>query len=643
MSHPPGAEPLTLGTGFDPADRDAWRREVDRVLDRSGKLDAEALAARFEQVLVTTTVDGLRIDPLYTSESAAPDPGWPGQPGFVRGSEALGRRTAGWDVRQPVAVAGDDADVRDRVLAELERGTTQVLLELADADADTGTLADRLDRCLEGVHLDLAALALDAAGAEAVAADAVVEVARRRGVALDQLHLVAGIDPLGQWLRCGGATDVDGDLAAAVAWTQRAATELPLAVPLRADGALIHEAGGGDVEELGTSIALGVHLLRVLEQGGVPLDVAARAIEFRYAATPDQFLTIAKLRAARRLWHRVTSVVGVDTAAQRQRQHAVTSTAATARYDVWVNLLRNTVAAFGAGVGGADAVTVRPHDELVAGTGSPAGRRLARNAQLILIEESNLARVVDIAGGSWYVESLTDQLARAAWAWFQELEAAGGPVAAARSGLLQDRVDAVAERRTAAVATRRHPLTGLSEFPAIDETPPPSVDSPATPSGPIRALTPRRHAQPVEDRRGRADRIEQAAGSRPEILLVALGTPAAHTARVTFSKNLFEVGGIRAVVSDPITDPAAAAAAFAASGARLACICSSDDVYRELAAPVAAALRAADRPPQRLYLAGRPSGLDDELRAAGVDEHIVAGCDVLAVLDGALDLLEGAS
>ena len=170
---------------------------------------------------------------------------------------------------------------------------------------------------------------------------------------------------------------------------------------------------------------------------GLDVDAAARQLEFRFAASPDQFLTMAKLRAARRTWHRVATVSGV--ADTRQRQHAVTSRAATSRYDTWVNVLRNTVACFAAGVGGADAVTVRPHDELVDAGGSPTGRRLARNTQLVLIEESNLARVVDPAGGAWYVEHLTDQLARAAWARFQELERAGGIVEALRAGLVQER------------------------------------------------------------------------------------------------------------------------------------------------------------------------------------------------------------
>ena len=222
-------------------------------------------------------------------------------------------------------------------------------------------------------------------------------------------RLVAGADPVGMWAATGGALDLESLSADTERWAGRAAAGHPGVTTVVVDAARLHEAGSGDVDELAWSLALAVHHLRSLTGAGLDVDAAARQLEFRYAATPDQFATIAKLRAARRLWHRAADVAGVtDT---RQRQHAVTSRAATSRYDLWVNVLRNTVACFAAGVGGADAVTVAAHDELVVPGGSATGRRLARNVQLVLLEESNLAKVVDPAGGSWYVEHLTDQLA----------------------------------------------------------------------------------------------------------------------------------------------------------------------------------------------------------------------------------------
>jgi methylmalonyl-CoA mutase len=455
-----------------------------------------------------------------------------------------------------------------------------------------------------------------------------------------------------------------------VRWAERADGGSLGVTTVVVDAARLHEAGSGEVDELAWSLALGVHHLRTLTAAGLDVDAAAGQLEFRFAATPDQFSTIAKLRAARRLWHRVTDVAGVtDT---RQRQHAVTSRAATARYDLWVNVLRNTVACFAAGVGGADAVTVAAHDELVVPGGSPTARRLARNVQLVLLEESNVAQVVDPAGGSWYVEHLTDQMARASWVAFQELEGAGGVVEALRSGLVQDRVARVRDARLDAVARRRHPLTGVTEFPDVTEPAPPAPTGRASASEPdgdgvwgrsphdvaeapppevaeavpagggaqqFEPLRAQRYADGFEEQRARADRLAARDGRRPEVFLVDLGPPAVHTARATFAKNLFESGGIVAVAGPGVEEATAAAESFLASGAALACICSSDKLYADLAVDVARVVAAAG--PRRLYLAGRPAGLTDELHAAGVDTLLYAGGDVLAVITDALDALEG--
>ncbi len=448
---------------------------------------------------------------------------------------------------------------------------------------------------------------------------------------------VLGADPVGVWAASGGSTDLEASTVETARWAALAAERFPNVRTVLIDGSRLHECGAGEVDELAYALALGIHHMRALTNAGLGVEAAAGQLEFRFAATPDQFSTIAKLRAARRLWHRAADVAGVTDC--RLRQHAVTSRAATARYDTWVNVLRSTVACFAAGVGGADAVTVVPHDDLLVPGGSPTGRRLARNTQLVLVEESNLARVADMAGGSWYVEHLTEDMAQAAWAAFQDIERAGGIVPALRAGLVQERLARTRDARQDAIAHRRHPLTGVTEFPDVAETPPPALEVPSDLADPaFEPLRPARYAEPFEHQRGRADRITAQTGHRPEVFLVTLGPPAAHTARATFAKNLFESGGIRAVDGGELGDAKDAAAAFRASGAPLACICSSDKLYADLAVDVARAVAAEQ--PRRLYLAGRPPGLADDLRAAGVDEQLVAGGDVLAVVTGALDAIE---
>src|SRR5215218_2347470 len=188
----------------------------------------------------------------------------------------------------------------------------------------------------------------------------------------------------------------------------------------------------------------------------------------RYGASADQFTTIAALRAARRLWDRVGEVSGAAPDLRAQRQHAVTSSVMTTKHDPWVNLLRTTVACFAAGVGGADVVTVQPFDAAL-GLPDAFSRRIARNTQNLLVEEGHLARVLDPAGGSWYVESLTDSLARAAWDWFTEIERAGGLAAALDSGLVGDRIAAAWDDRAERLAHRTDALTGVSGFPNLTE------------------------------------------------------------------------------------------------------------------------------------------------------------------------------
>lgn len=628
---------LRLGDEFPPTTREQWRDAVDKVFTRGGKdLTAEQLEERFQRELVTHTVDGLVIQPIYTDLGDAPEPGVPGAAPFTRGADTLGHRAGGWGVRQRVVAAAETAAVASRVLEELERGATSVLLDLSDIDHVD---VEYLDAVLDGVFLDLAPIVLTNAPNPSEAAEALLDLFRRREIATDTAIGTLGLDPIGRWATTASADPAD-ELASAVELSTRSADAFPGVRTIVVDATVVHEAGGGDVEELAYAAAAGATYVRALVDAGMALDTAFSLIEFRYAATPDQFLTISKLRAARRMWHRIAEVSGADQT-HAQCQHAVSSTAASSRYDIWVNMLRNTVECFGAGVGGADAVTILPHDDLVVAGGSELGRRMARNTQLVLIEESNLARVVDIAGGSWYVEQLTDQIADAAWSMVRELEAQGGLVDAIRNGVLQARIDDVRLRRDEAVATRRMPMTGVTEFPNVAETvapPVPSAAESADPGGtapPFAPLRPIRYADAVEAQRGRADQLA-ATGARPVVFLAALGSTASNAARVSFTRNLFEVGGFETIVSTSTLDADELRQSLDRSGAQLACICGSDAVYADHAVATAGALAGG---PRRLYLAGRPRGMDDDLARAGVDEQLVAGGDVVATLRTALDTI----
>ncbi|MFD0019674.1 methylmalonyl-CoA mutase small subunit [Streptomyces sp. NPDC058382] len=608
------ADGLSLAAEFPDPAHEQWQALVEGVLRKSGK-DVSGSAA--EEALSTTVEDGLITRPLYTSRDDAPDTGLPGFAPFTRGSRPEGSTAGGWGVRQWHCTP-DPARLNEAVLADLENGVTSLWLTVGDAG---GVPVSGLARALEGVHLDLAPVALDAGSQLDAAATELMRLCAERGVSAQSVRGSLGADPLGQSARSGSAPD----LTAAVRWAGRCAREYPGLRALTVDAMPYHEAGGSAAQELGSSLATGVAYLRALTEAGLGVEEACAQLEFRYAATADQFLTIAKLRAARRLWARVAEVCGAAEAGA-QRQHAVTSPVMMTRRDPWVNMLRTTLACLGAGVGGADAVTVLPFDHAL-GLPDAFARRIARNTSTILVEESHLARVIDPAGGSWYVERLTDELADAAWSFFQEIERAGGQAAALESGTVAERLAATWAARKKNLARRKEPITGVSEFPQLAER---TVEREAAPSAAAPGGLPVvRRDEAFEELRARSDAHLAATGSRPRVFVAALGPAAVHTARASFAANLFQAGGIEPVHEPVRVDASSAAAAFTAAGTDVACLCSSDALYAEQAGEVAAALVSAGA--RRVYLAGRPGDY------AGVDEYVFAGCDVVAVLSSLLD------
>lgn len=638
---------LTLAADFPTPTRDDWLALVDKVLK----------GAPFERRLVSRTYDGIEIQPLYT-RGAEPTDERPGQSRFTRGRRAEGAVNGAWDIRQ-VHAHPEPAEANGQILEDLERGATSLTLRLdvggvGEVDGIVVADLDDLDRALDGVYLELVTLVVEAGSRFGEAADLLVALWDRRGTAPDERRAVLGADPLGTLARTGS---LPGGLDAALgrmAELAGATGAWPHVRVAEVDTAAASDAGASEAQELAVMLAAGVEYLRALTAAGLTLDDAAAQLGFTVAADADVFATVAKVRAARRLWAHVTSAAGGGDAAGAAPVSARTAWRMMTRRDPWVNMLRTTAACFAAGVGGATSVTVLPFDEPL-GLPSELGRRLARNTQLLLQEEAHVGRVTDPAGGSWYVEALTDQLCDAAWAAFQGIEAAGGLAAALADGSLAAAVAEVRTARAANIARRKDPLTGVSEFPNLSEEPPdrPAVDrdaarraavgrsSIAAPAGPATTVTPlgaHRLAADFEALRDASDAHLAATGVRPQVFLANLGPVAAHTARATFARNLFEAGGVEALGNDGFATAAELGAAFAASGARLAVICGSDDQYATEAAPAAEALRSAGA--ARVYLAGNPGERRAADEAAGVDEFVHLGVDVLATLRHAHELLE---
>lgn len=589
---------LPLAAEFPDATHEQWQRLVEGVLRKSGK---EVSGAAAEDALSTTLEDGLRTRPLYTARDTAPDPGLPGFAPFTRGSRPEGATSGGWDVRQRHAAVEDGS-----VLADLENGVTSLWLLVGQGGIPVTGLAHALD----GVYLDLAPVVLDAGEETEAAAAELLRLYEERGVDPKTARGNLGADPLGHEARTGATLD----FAPYAALAARCAGTYPGVRALTVDALPYHEAGGSAAQELGASLATGVAYLRELTEAGLTVEQACGQLEFRYAATADQFLTIAKLRAARRLWARVAEVCGAA-GAGAQVQHAVTSPVMMTRRDPWVNMLRTTIATLAAGVGGAESVTVLPFDDAI-GLPDAFARRIARNTSTILVEESHLARVIDPAGGSWYVESLTDELAGAAWEFFRSIERDGGQATGLRSGRIRDDLAKTWAERTAKLAKRREPITGISEFPHLAEKPVERTPAPERPSGGLPRV---RRDEAYEALRARSDAHLAATGARPRIYLATLGPAAAYTARATFAANLFQAGGI-----EPVTE-----GSYEESGATEAVLCSSDALYAEQGDESARSLKASGA--RHVALAGRPAEYAD------VDSYVFAGCDAVAVLSAALD------
>ncbi|TNE57259.1 MAG: methylmalonyl-CoA mutase [Alphaproteobacteria bacterium] len=591
---------LPLAADFPESSESAWEALVTKALN----------GADLEKRLVKKSADGLTIRPLYTGKNAR---ALPRPPEAAR----LVERPQPWDVAASHAHP-DLEQTNKAILEDLSGGVSAITLALGPA---LGSARD-LETTLKGVHLPMAGVNLD--GASPDQAGWLLDLFSNAG-APEEVRGNLGLDPLGAWARQGGSPkDADATLSACGQIAARAKSFAHVTTFV-ADERWVHEAGGTNVQGLAAQLSTAVSYLRRLAADGFTVTEAARQIQFTSVTDSDLYAAVAKLRALKILWTRIIEASDGNAKDGPIVLTAQTSRRALTRRDPYVNILRGCAGGFAAALGGASAITVLPFTEAL-GYPTARARRVARNTQVLLAEESSLGRVDDPAAGSYAFEDLTRQTAESAWATFQAIEAEGGLLAALQSGSLAAQVAEAKEKLLRAVATRKEPLTGTSEFPhlaeaALDIEPFAPTVSPA-PEAPFPAFEAFRLAEPFEACRDKSDAYMKQTGHRPRVLLWPLGTPADDTPRITFARNFFEALGIEALI--PEGDPEAAA-----PESRLAILCSSDALYKEKAAQAAKAAKAKGI--QYLYLAGAPGELKDTLTAAGVDDFIFMGCDLLKV------------
>jgi methylmalonyl-CoA mutase len=621
------AEPADLTQG-----RARWRTAVAGVLAKSTKRDASEIAAlgpEPEGMLETSTYEGFAIRALYTALDELAEPPLPGEWPYLRGGDPLRDVKSGWKVAEAIPaghVAGVAAEeVNAAVLGALAEGASALLIRVGES----GVAPEQLGKVLEGVYLSMAPIVLDAGAEYRAAFDVVQELVAE--VEPDQRATVSidlGADPLVAALSDRPAPPMREVVAVA---KQVAGDHGVRAITV--DGPAFHNLGANATWELAGSIAAAVSYLRVLTESGISVGDALRQVSFRLAADDDQFLNIAKMRALRQLWARVAEVVG-EPEGGAAVLHAETSLPMMTQRDPWVNMLRTTLAAFGAGVGGADTVLVYPFDVAIPG-GFPGmatsfARRMARNVQLLLLEESHVGRVLDPAGGSWFVEDLTEQLAQQAWERFQAVEQHGGFIEA--HDFVVEQIGDVAARRIDDVAHRRTAVTGVNEYPNLGEPALPQNDSLHSPLAAGKLV---RYAVEFEALRDRSDVYLDRTGSRPRVLLLPLGPLAEYNIRTSFAANLLASGGIEAVNPGTVEADGVEKAVGDAGSPTVAVICGTDNRYGSAAAAVVEAARRAGV--DHVCLAGPHKAVADAEHQP--DEFLTAKINAVEALSGLLNRL----
>lgn len=645
----------TSNQPFPATTEEDWRALVEQTIER----------AAFERKLVHTDLDGCQQQPVYTQAATSAAPG---QFPYTRGPAS--NTEPGWQICQTYD-SSDPLDSNRQLLHELSGGVSAIELTLNPLLAGvTGIRCPdlrTLETALNAVQLELLHVALTPAAANITEAALMLALYRRRGTPAAAIRFALNADPLGSLARAGTLALPGPYQHIASTLAQYIDHHYPASTSLCADGTHYHNSGASPAQQVGLTIATAVAYLRAITDAGLSASSAAAQLEFRLALDAELFESIAIQRAIRQLWSMVLEQCGVEPADCSMTLRAVSGNRCLSQRDPAVNMLRVTSQTLAAALGGASSFNSAAFDLLSTG-GSDKGRRIARNTQLILMEESGLHRVRDPLGGAGHIEALTTQLAQTAWQIVQQIESAGGMYQALQRGTVQQLIQATRSQRERALANGASPITGVSEFPNLDETrpakppkQPQSQASPATTSAPldsdlfaymitayhdgrapltaelnntdtIDALPAFRDAAIYEQLRDRADRHHDQTGAPPQLTLITIGEPSDYGARVTFSQNFFAVAGIHCTIMDVqqwLQQPRAGA---------LCVLCSSDQRYAEQARDACTSVLAAGA--VELWLAGKAGPLETELSAAGLAEQLYIGCDRVALLTRALATLE---
>ncbi len=593
---------------FPPTSYQEWRAKVETDLK----------GADFDKKLVWRTNEGFNVQPVYRAEDIAglkTTGSLPGQYPYVRGT----RTDNDWLTRQDIIA--DNAEAANTVALDvLTKGVTSLGFKV-DNPADLAVM-------LRGIDLAKVEINLHCCPKKAVAtAKALVSLVQASGNA-DTFRGSIDYNPLKPVFRHGAAIDTAAVAATAAELLEAVAPVAGLRC-LAVDSNILGNAGAFIYQELGYAIAWGTAWLTLLTEAGRSADEVAKRIKFNMCVSSNFFMEIAKFRAARLLWAQVVEQYKpADADSAKMMVCAFTSRFNQTIYDAHVNLLRSQTETFSACVAGVDSIVTTPFDTPYR-TPDAFSERIARNQQFLLKEESHMDKVVDPAGGSYYVEVLTDSLAKEAWKLFLATEEAGGFYALANEGKVADAVNDSCKRRHTDVARRKEILLGTNQYPNINETAATKIEKSegcscgcSTEKG-EHALCGKRAASDFENLR----LATEAAAKRPKVFMLTIGNLAMRLARAQFSTNFFGCAGYQIIDNLGFDTVEAGVDAALAAGADVVVLCSSDDEYAELAPKAFKALAGR----AEFVVAGAPACMD-ALKAEGINDFVHVRCNVLDTL-----------
>jgi methylmalonyl-CoA mutase len=650
-----------------------WKQEVEK-----------SLKGKPIEKLYSTTYENLRIKPIYTREdleSLEHLEQYPGFPGYVRGIHVNGYIQEPWLVSQELS-ARNAKEWNEIVKHDLARGQTEIHLVLDQLGFSVTSLTD-LEEMFSGISLQDYSLRVDAGACSLPFLALLATYLEKNQMPFETLRGTIGMDPLAALVKKGqlssSLTTLYDVMADVTVWAKE---HMPNVKTIIVHGEPYHNGGANAIQELAFAFATAVEYVNECLNRGVTIDEAAQRISFSLAIGSNFFMEIAKLRAARIVWSNIVQTFGGNEESQKMWIHARTSHFTKTVYDPYVNMLRATTEAFAATVGGANSLHVSPFDEAIQ-QADEFSRRIARNTQLILLEEAHIGKVIDPAGGSYYVETLTAQIAEEVWKLFQQIEAKGGITKALEEGFVQAEVEKVAELRKKHVKTRKEKIVGTNLYANLAEPPVSKREagnhtstSPDLPfydenvaqvktefsekpfmqtaisivsrrataqeinealaaTGPsinIKPIAQWRLAEPFEQLRKASEVHLEKHGSRPTVHLINLGPIPNHKARADFITGFFEAGGFEVVKNNGyMSAEEAVKGALSLEGTHYI-ICGSDESYTDTVPTISTELKKAN-PHLKLYVAGKQAPeIEETFVQAGIDGFIHIGSNCYGTL-----------